>query len=174
MEKTQFPASLFVCLPAVAAILSVACQQIEPTSLNADTLPVKVNVSGHARYIATGKFGTIQSPEIVDCGTDVNIFYGVPNPEGETEYAHKTVKTDENGFFSAEIGCPAGKTMSIKVNCSILGDSYATNEDGKYVSSQTWFFAEVKKDVACGKAAYFKLDMAPAANISEDGLVQPD
>ena len=131
---------------AVAAILSAfSCQRLEPTSLNADTLPVKVEVAGHARYIAVGKSGANLSPEIVDRGTPVHIFYGVKNAEGKLEYALKTVKTDDNGFFSAEIGCPVGKTMSVKVNCSMLGESYAYSDGGKFVSTDTWFFGEVSK-----------------------------
>ena len=159
---------------AIAAILSAfSCQRLEPTSLNADTLPVKVEVAGHARYIAVGKSGANLSPEIVDRGTPVHIFYGVKNAEGKLEYALKTVKTDDNGFFSAEIGCPVGKTMSVKVNCSMLGESYAYSDGGKYVSTDTWFFGEVSKEILCGKAGYFKLDMTPAANISDEGLTQP-
>lgn len=157
-----------------AAILSVfSCQRLEPTSLNADTLPVKVNVAGHARYIAVGKTGATLSPEIVDRGTAVHIFYGIKNSDGKIDYALKTVKTDDDGFFSAEIGCPVGKTMSVKVNCSILTDSYAYSDGGKYVSTDTWFFGEVSKEIPCGKAGYFKLDMTPAANISDEGLNQP-
>ncbi|MGN0190648.1 MAG: hypothetical protein ACI39U_03245 [Candidatus Cryptobacteroides sp.] len=161
-------------LAASAAIFTVfSCKTLEPTSLSGDSLPVKVIVTGHARYIAIGKTGSATDPEIVDKGTAVNIFYGIPDESSKVEYALRTVTTDADGFFSAEIGCPAGKTLSVKVNCSVLGDSYALNEDSKYVSTDTWFYGEVKKDIPCGKAGYFKLDLSPAANISEDGLNQP-
>lgn len=115
----------------------------------------------------------MQDPELVDKGTEVHIFYGIPDSEGKTEYALRTVLTDQDGFFQAEIGCPAGKTMSVKANCTFFGDSYALNEDGKFVATETYFFGEVKKDIVCGKAAYFKLDMTPSANVSDEGLSQP-
>ena len=166
---------LISVLSAFTALKTVfSCTTLEPTNLSSDTLPVKITVTGHARYQSYNKSGNLQDPEVVDKGTEVRIYYGIPDDGGKTEFALRTVTTDADGFFSAEIGCPAGKAMTIKANCSFTAESYALNEDGKFVSTETCFFSEVEKtNVSGGDARYFQLDMLPSAYIGDEGLKQP-
>lgn len=162
-------------MSALAALLTVfSCKTLEPTNLSSETLPVKISVTGHARFKAYNKSGSLLDAEVVDKGTEVRIYYGIPDEGGKIEFALRTVPTDADGFFSAEIGCPAGKAMTIKANCSYYADSYALNEDGKYVSTETCFFSEVEKtNVSGGDARYFQLDMLPSAYVGDEGLKQP-
>ena len=166
---------LISVLSALAALLTVfSCKTLEPTNLSSETLPVKISVTGHARFKAYNKTGNLLDAEVVDKGTEVRIYYGIPDEGGKIEFALRTVTTDSDGFFSAEIGCPAGKAMTIKANCSCYADSYALNEDGKYVSTETYFFSEVEKtNVSGGDARYFQLDMLPSAYVGDEGLKQP-
>ena len=53
-----------------------------------------------------------------------------------------------------------------------LSDASETGKSDKH-NGNTYFHAEVAKSVTCGTAAYFPLDMKPAAYISKPGLVQP-
>lgn len=165
-------------LLAISAVVMFAgfqaCEQIEPTSLSGDSLPQKVTVTGHARYIAYDKDGLAEDPVIVDAGTVVNVFYGVPDGSGNVDYACKSIVTDSEGYFETQIGCPVGQVLEVKTQCSILGSSYAMDlTDGDFVSTDTYFYGEVKKSLPCGKAGYFVLDMMPAANISDKDLDQP-
>ena len=72
-------------------------------------------------------------PEIVKKGTTVNIMYGIPDADGKIEFAHRTAETDINGFFEYQIGCPTGKTMTVKVNSSEMGYSYTKDKEGEFV-----------------------------------------
>ena len=112
-------------------------------------------------------------PEIVKKGTTVNIMYGIPDADGKIEFAHRTAETDINGFFEYQIGCPTGKTMTVKVNSSEMGYSYTKDKEGSFVESEAFFFAELDKTVPGGKTVYFALDLTPSAYTSEDGMTQP-
>lgn len=161
-------------LTAVAVLLmSFSCTKFEQTSLDEESLPLKVTVTGHVRYIAMDDTGMPEDPEIVESGTPVNIMFGIPDASGNTEFAIITVETDSDGFFEYQIGCPVGKTLTVKVNSSILGDSYTFDSDGNSVSSEAYFFAEIEKPVPGGKTEHFALDLVPSAYISEGGLIQP-
>ena len=141
------------------------------TELSGDTLETTVIVSGHVRYIAYGKSGA-EDPEIVDPGTPVKIFYGVPGTDGKVNYALKTMAVNSDGFFETKIGCPAGQTLEVKVQSFMSGNSYTVTEDGKSTDSDAYFFGEVKKNITCGSAAYFQVDIKPVAYTSEPGLRQ--
>ena len=53
------------------------------------------------------------------------------------------------------------------------GSSDAIDEDGKKTNSDAHFFGEsALKDVACGSAVCFTLDMAPESVDSEPGIKQ--
>lgn len=138
-----------------------------------ETLPVKIKVTGHVRYIANEDDGTVSEPEIVSKGTPVNVMYGLPDADGNVEFALKTAETDASGYFELQLGCPVGKSMSVKVSSSVFEASYALDSEGDYVSSDTYFFAELDKTVPCGKTVYFALDLTPSAHTSEDGMDQP-
>ena len=106
---------------------------------------------------------------VVKSGTKVNVMYGLPDDEGNVEFALKTVETNTSGYFECEIGCPVGKSLSVKVNSSIKSYSYTRDKNGDYTESEALFFAELEKTVPCGKAVYFALDLTPSAYTSEDG-----
>jgi hypothetical protein len=163
---------LFAIIGLVAMVFAIGCTKIE-TELSGDTLETKVTVSGHARYVTMQQNGTMNEPDIVDPKTTINIYYGVPDKEGNVAYAYKSVTTDMDGFFELEIGCPIGKTMSVRVNANILGESYTVDEDGDAVLSDCYLFGEKKKDITCGSAAYFNLILSPVSHFSEPGLVNP-
>lgn len=146
-----------------------ACTKSQ-TELSGDTLNTSVTVSGHVRYISYGKSGA-EDPETVDPGTPVNIYYGVP-VEGKVQYAVKTLKVNAEGFFETKIGCPPGQALEVKACASMYGSSYTTDENGKQVDSDAYFYAEVKKTVACGSATYLLVDMVPVSYTSEPGLKQ--
>ena len=163
---------LFAIIALVAMVFAIGCTKIE-TELSGDTLETKVTVSGHARFSTLEKDGTQSEPDIVDKNTVINVYYGVPDKNGEVAFAYKTVQTDIDGFFELEIGCPVGKTMSVKVNAKIEGESYTVNEKGDAVLSDCYLFGEVKKDITCGSAAYFDLMLLPVSHFSDPGLVNP-
>lgn len=158
---------------AAIIMMSAACTKQAHTSLSGDSLPLKITVTGHVRYIANDDAGKPAEPEIVKKGTTVNIMYGIPDADGKIEFAHRTAETDINGFFEYQIGCPTGKTMTVKVNSSEMGYSYTKDKEGSFVESEAFFFAELDKTVPGGKTVYFALDLTPSAYTSEDGMTQP-
>lgn len=146
----------------------------EQTELSCDALPTKVTVMGYVRYIAYDKNLSAEDPELVSPGHLVNIFYGIPNEKGNVEaYALKTVAVDNNAYFNVSLGCPIGKSLKVRVESSMYGESYAKNEKGKNVSCGAYFFSEQEATISCGSAHSFKIDMSPVANYGEDGLKQP-
>ena len=160
-----------LCLSAILFAL-VGCT--EQTELSTDVLETKVTVMGYVRYIKLNKNLAQEDPELVDPGHKVNIFYGIPDDKGNVAaYALKTVTVDSDAFFKVELGCPVGKTLKVRVESSMYGESYATDKDGKKVSCETYFFGEKEADIACGSAHNFQLDITPAANFGEDGMKQP-
>lgn len=158
---------------AAIIMMSAACTKQAHTSLSGDSLPLKITVTGHVRYIANDDAGKPTDPEIVQKGTTVNILYGIPDADGKIEFAHRTAETDINGFFESQIGCPTGKTMTVKVNSSVMGYSYTKDKEGDFVESEAFFFAELDKTAPGGKTVYFALDLTPSAYTSEDGMTQP-
>lgn len=162
---------MIACLSAFVLSLAGCAEQ---TDLSTDTLPTKVTVTGYVRYIALDKNLSPEEPEVVSKGHPVNIFYGVPGEGGKVEaYALKTVNVDAAGFFEVELGCPVGKALEVRVQSSMVGDSYTLDEEGKKSECETYFYGEATEVIPCGSAHCFALDMAPAANTGEDGLVQP-
>ena len=94
-------------------------------------------------------------------------------PEGgKVQYAVKTLKVDMDGFFETKIGCPPGQSLEVKAQSSMFGNSYTVDENNKQTDSDAYFFAEVKKTITCGSAAYFQIDMVPVSYTSEPGLKQ--
>ena len=76
-------------------------------------------------------------------------------------------------FFEVQLGCPPGKSLKVKIQSSMVGSSDAIDEDGKKTNSDAHFFGEsALKDVACGSAVCFTLDMAPVSFDSEPGIKQ--
>ncbi len=146
-----------------------ACTTLEPTSINEETILTKSIICGHVRYIAVDKNGK-SDIDVPNAGFEVKIFYGLPDSDGNVEYAVKTVTTVQDGYFETTLGCPAGKALTVKCVAEGKGDTYTANEDNKLTDTEAYFYATVQKSVDCGMAAYFKLDMAPTAYISEPGL----
>lgn len=164
---------MITLLSAAVMLSAVSCSKVEQSTLNSETLPVKITVLGHVRSIATDSHGSQEEPMVVKSGTKVNVMYGLPDDEGNVEFALKTVETNTSGYFECEIGCPVGKSLSVKVNSSIKSYSYTRDKDGDYIESEALFFAELDKTVPCGKTVYFALDLTPSAYTSEDGMTQP-
>ena len=180
---------MITLLSAAVMLSAVSCSKVEQSTLSSETLPVKITVLGHVRSIATDSHGSQEEPMVVKSGTKVNVMYGLPDDEGNVEFALKTVETNTSGYFECEIGCPVGKSLSVKVNSSIKSYSYTRDKNGDYTESETYsytrdkngdytesetlFFAELEKTVPCGKTVYFILDLTPSAYTSEDGLTQP-
>ena len=161
MKKT------FIFLSLSALVLSLAgC--VQQTELSGDTLPQKITVSGFVRYVEAG-----EDPELVNPGTLVNIYYGLPDEKGNVEFAVKTVAVDRDAFFEVQIGCPPANALKVKAQSSMVGSSDAVDEDGKKTNSDAHFFGESPlKDVACGSAVCFTIDMAPVSFDSEPGIKQ--
>ena len=167
MRKLSFFGILMVLIVAMAACT-------KQTELSTDVLETKVTAMGYVRYIALNKNLQAEDPELVNAGHQVNIFYGVPNDKGNVEaYALKTITVDNDGFFKVELGCPVGKSLKVRVESSMYGDSYTTNNEGKKVACESYFFGEQEASISCGSAHSFKLDMTPVSNFGEDGLKQP-
>lgn len=162
---------------AIFSLLVVAAScSVETTELSTDNLPVKSVVCGYVRLFTTDSHGVVEWDETADVsGLDVNVMYGIKDAKGNISYALKQVKTQEDGFFETNIGCPIGKTLQVKVTCKVLGNSYAPVEGsyGNYTSSETWFYSEVAHDVSCGKSVFFALDMTASAYTGQGGLIQP-
>ena len=157
---------IFLCLSAL--MVSLAGCTKNQTELSGETLPQKITVSGFVRYVEAG-----EDPELVNQGTLVNIFYGLPDEEGNVEFAVKTVAVDRDAFFEVQIGCPPAKALKVKAQSSMIGASDAIDEDGKKTNSDAHFFGEsALKDVACGSAVCFTIDMMPVSFDSEPGIKQ--
>ena len=161
-------------ISAAAVLFSFQSCEVEPTSLSGDSLPVKVTVAGHCRYIAKDENGANEDPEIVPVGTPVEILYGVPGADSKVEYALKTVKVNNEGYSETEIGCPVGKTLSVKVQSTFSGESYAkvTNKSS-YTKVETIFFGTVTQSLPAGDGGYFDLRLFPHAYLGQEDLVQP-
>ena len=161
-------------ISAAAVLFSFQSCEVEPTSLSGDSLPVKVTVAGHCRYIAKDENGANEDPEIVPVGTPVEILYGVLGADSKVEYALKTVKVNNEGYFETEIGCPVGKTLSVKVQSTFSGESYAkvTNKSS-YTKVETIFFGTVTQSLPAGDGGYFDLRLFPHAYLGQEDLVQP-
>ena len=161
MKKTF----ILFCLSALALSLAGCVKQ---TELSGETLPQKITVSGYVRYVEVG-----EDPELVDPGTPVNVYYGIPDEKGNVTFAVKTVAVNRDAFFEVEIGCPPAKALKVKVQASMEGTSDAVGEDGKKTPSDAHFYGEsALKDVACGSAVCFTLDMKPVSYTSEPGIKQ--
>ena len=87
MKKTF----ILVCLSALALSLAGCVKQ---TELSGETLPQKITVSGYVRYVEAGA-----KPELVNPGTPVNIYYGIPDEKGSVQFAVKTVAVNRDAFF---------------------------------------------------------------------------
>ena len=115
---------------------------------------MKSIVCGHVRYAPEGSAVTL-----AEVGLDVNIFYGQKDDNGNVDYALKTVKTRQGGYFETTLGCPVGQTLEVKVECCGQSKNNAKDDKGSSSSVQAYFHAEVAKTLTCGTAAYFKMDM---------------
>ncbi|MBO4944260.1 MAG: hypothetical protein J6C91_03225 [Muribaculaceae bacterium] len=158
-----------ILLVSLTGTACVSCERVGPTELTEENLPVKSIICGHVRYAPTGK-----TPTTADVGLDVNIFYGQKDENGNVNYALKTVKTRQTGYFETTLGCPVGQTLEVKVECRGQSNTDATEDSGTGKSDvRAYFHAEVSKTITCGTAAYFKMDMKPVAIHGGAGLVQP-
>ncbi len=154
-----------VLVAGLAGTACMSCEQVDPTDLTEASQPVKSIICGHVRYCPAGSDKYTAEP-----GLEVNIFYGRPDEKGNVEYALKTVKTGQDGYFETRLGCPAGQSLKVKVECRGKADNKAADEGGKTVTTDAYFYAEQEKTVSCGTAAYFKIDMTPVANVGDAGL----
>ena len=159
---------IFTLVGLVALMAGFTACTKNQTELSGETLAQKITVSGFVRYVETGK-----DPELVDRGTLVNIYYGVPDDKGNVTFAVKTVAVNRDAFFEVQIGCPPGKSLKVKAQSSWVGSSETVDEDKKKTDSDAHFFGESPlKDVACGSAVCFTIDMVPVSFDSEPGLQQ--
>lgn len=159
---------IFTLVGLVALMAGFTACTKNQTELSGETLAQKITVSGFVRYVETGK-----DPELVDRGTLVNIYYGVPDDKGNVTFAVKTVAVDRDAFFEVQIGCPPGKSLKVKAQSSWVGSSETVDEDKKKTDSDAHFWGEsLLKDVACGSAVCFTIDMRPVSFDSEPGLQQ--
>ncbi len=158
------------------AVLGIACSSctVEPTALTEENLPVKSIICGHVRYSYTKDKGGAVT-EAGKPGLTVNIAYGIPDAAtGKVEsYALRTVTTGQNGYFEYSLGCPVGKALTVKVSASgFVNDAKGTLTTGGTQESKAYLYAEVEKSVTGGQAAYFAIDMTPAAYVGVPGLKQ--
>ena len=159
---------IFTLVGLVALMAGFTACTKNQTELSGETLAQKITVSGFVRYVETGK-----DPELVDRGTLVNIYYGVPDDKGNVTFAVKTVAVNRDAFFEVQLGCPPGKSLKVKAQSSWVGSSETVDEDKKKTDSDAHFFGESPlKDVACGSAVCFTIDMVPVSFDSEPGLQQ--
>ena len=159
---------IFTLVGLVALMAGFTACTKNQTELSGETLAQKITVSGFVRYVEAG-----EDPELVNPGTLVNIYYGVPDDKGNVTFAVKTVAVDRDAFFEVQIGCPPGKSLKVKAQSSMVGSSDAVDEKGNNTNSDAHFFGESDlKDVACGSAVCFTIDMGPVSFDSEPGIKQ--
>lgn len=160
-----------VSLAGAGMACSSCSSKVEPTQLDEQTLATKSIICGHVRYIYKDNTGAVKTPESPKPGQQVLIFYGLPDADGNVEYACKTVTTQgQDGYFETTLGCPVGKALRVKAECTLVEETYGRNEKGDYISTDAYFYGMVEKSVDCGKAEYFKLDLVPTASVTEPGL----
>ena len=159
---------IFTLVGLVALMAGFTACTKNQTELSGETLPQKLTVSGFVRYVEAG-----EDPELVNTGTLVNVYYGKKDKKGNVTFAVKTVAVNRDAFFEVQLGCPPGKSLKVKIQSSMVGSSDAIDEEGKKTNSDAHFFGEsALKDVACGSAVCFTLDMAPVSFDSEPGIKQ--
>ena len=159
---------IFTLVGLVALMAGFTACTKNQTELSGETLAQKITVSGFVRYVEAG-----EDPELVNPGTLVNIYYGVPDDKGNVTFAVKTVAVDRDAFFEVQIGCPPGKSLKVKAQSSWVGSSDAVDEKGNNTNSDAHFFGVSDlKDVACGSAVCFTIDMRPVSFDSEPGIKQ--
>lgn len=166
IAKMKGLAGLLV-IASLAGTACVSCEHVDPTDLTEANIPVKSIVCGHVRYAPTGS-----DPSPAEVGLPVNIFYGQKDDKGNVEYALKTVKVRQDGYFETTLGCPVGQTLEVRVECRGSGTAKTSRDKGGSVETSAYFHADIAKTLSCGTAAYFKLDMKPVAYYGESGLVQ--
>lgn len=154
-------------IASLAGTACVSCEHVDPTDLTEANIPVKSIVCGHVRYAPKGS-----DPSPAEVGLPVNIFYGQKDDKGNVEYALKTVKVRQDGYFETTLGCPVGQTLEVRVECRGSGTAKTSKDKGDSVETSAYFHADIAKTLSCGTAAYFKLDMKPVAYYGESGLVQ--
>lgn len=159
---------IFTLVGLVALMAGFTACTKNQTELSGETLPHKITVSGFVRYVEVN-----EEPDLVDPGTLVNIYYGVPDDKGNVTFAVKTVAVDRDAFFEVQIGCPPGKSLKVKAQSSMVGSSAAVDKKGNKTNSDAHFFGEsLLKDVACGSAVCFTIDMVPVSFDSEPDIQQ--
>ena len=166
IAKMKGLVSLLV-IASLAGTACVSCEHVDPTDLTEGNLPVKSIVCGHVRYAPTGS-----DPTTAEVGLPENIFYGQKDDKGNVEYALKTVKVRQDGYFETTLGCPVGQTLEVRVECRGTDKAKASKDDGGTTDTSAYFHADVAKTLSCGTAAYFKMDMKPVAFYGDSGLKQ--
>ena len=166
IAKMKGLAGLLV-IASLAGTACVSCEHVDPTDLTEANIPVKSIVCGHVRYAPKGS-----DPSPAEVGLPVNIFYGQKDDKGNVEYALKTVKVRQDGYFETTLGCPVGQTLEGRGECRGSGTAKTSKDKGDSVETSAYFHADIAKTLSCGTAAYFKLDMKPVAYYGESGLVQ--
>ena len=56
---------MITLLSAAVMLSAVSCSKVEQSTLNSETLPVKITVTGHVRSIATDSHGSQEEPMVV-------------------------------------------------------------------------------------------------------------
>ena len=159
---------IFTLVGLVALMAGFTACTKNQTELSGETLAQKITVSGFVRYVEAG-----EDPELVNPGTLVNIYYGVPDDKGNVTFAVKTVAVDRDAFFEVQIGCPPGKSLKVKAQSSMVGSSAAVDKKGNKTNSDAHFFGEsLLENVACGSAVCFTIDMVPVSFDSEPDIQQ--
>ena len=145
----------FILFLGFAALLSglSSCTKNQ-TELSSETISTKVKVYGYIEYKTYSSNGSSMDNEFT--GT-ADVFYRNTSVNPQPGYSHTTVAV-RDGMFELELGCPAGQSLDVKVQASVVDDTYS------HGSTQTaYFFGSTSKVVTCGDAVYIKVNMAPSA-----------
>ena len=143
---------LFLGLAALMSGLS-SCTKNQ-TELSSETISTKVQVYGYIEYKTYNGNGSSMDNEFI--GT-ADVFYRNANVNPQAGYSHTTVEV-RDGMFEIELGCPAAQSLDVRVQASVIDDTYTNGS-----TQSAYFFGSASKNVACGDAVYIKVKLNPSA-----------
>lgn len=176
MKKIQFLA--FAAAVAAMSVFSSCDDDMAPSNLTEDAVAVRSTVCGYVQYSYTDYDETTKKSEKVDAvakkGTTVVVEYSFESgvdKEGKPVVInqYKEVKTNKDGFFTADVVVPVGKTANVTISTNFLADNFATNKSDTDVKGnmQSNFYGTSKTTVNFGQLVVLNINAA-ASGVTED------
>lgn len=139
---------IFTLVGLVALMAGFTACTKNQTELSSNAISTKVQVYGFIE-VATGNGANDEFTGTAD------VFYRSDAGSPKPGFTHTQVNV-RDGEFHFELGCPAGESLEVKVQASILDDAMV-GKDNK----EAYFFGTTTKTVTCGSAVYVRVVLNP-------------